>query len=58
MVLVLYDIYAVRIQDEQCYSLKLTNIKQSCEKIWAMLIFDVSHMSKKIWRCSIFVVLT
>ena len=27
MALVLKDIYAVRIQNEQCYSLKLMNIK-------------------------------
>ena len=31
MVLVLWDIYAVRIQNEHCYSLKLTNIKT---KLW------------------------
>ena len=32
----------------------LRTLKQSCEKIVAMLIFDVSPMTKKIWRCSIF----
>ena len=26
----------------------------NCEKIFTMLIFDVSHMTEKIWRCSIF----
>ena len=31
MVLALQDIYAVRSQNEQCYSLKLTNIKT---KLW------------------------
>ena len=29
-------------------------IQRSFEKICVMLIFDVSHMTKKIWRCSIF----
>ena len=28
--------------------------KQSYDKILAMLIFDVSHVTEKIWRCSIF----
>ena len=32
----------------------LRTSKQSCEKIFTMLIFDVSHMTEKIWRCSIF----
>ena len=32
----------------------LPTSKQSCEKIFTMLIFDVSHMTEKIWRCSIF----
>ena len=32
----------------------LRTSKQSCEKIFTMLIFDVSHMAEKIWRCSIF----
>ena len=32
----------------------LRTSKQSCEKILAMLIFDVSHMTEKVWRCSIF----
>ena len=54
MVLVLQDIYAVRIQNEHCYSLKLRISKQSCEKILAMMIFDVSHMNENLWRCSIF----
>ena len=36
-ILVLYDIYAVRIQNEYCYSLKLTNIKT---KLWEGL-YDV-----------------
>ena len=36
----------------------LRTSKQSCEKICAMLIFDVSHMTEKIWRCSIFEVTT
>ena len=27
---------------------------QSCEKIFTVLIFDVSYMTEKIWRCSIF----
>ena len=34
--------------------LNLRESKQSCEKIFTMLIFDVSHMAEKIWRCSIF----
>ena len=45
----------VRIQNEHCHSLKLTNVKTKLfTKIFTMLIFDVSHMTEKIWRCSIF----
>ena len=32
----------------------LRTSKQSCEKIFTMLIFDVSHITENIWRCSIF----
>ena len=32
----------------------LRTSKQSCEKIFTMLIFDVSHMTEKMWRCCIF----
>ena len=33
---------------------KTSNSKKSCEKIFAMLIFDANHMSEKLWGCSIF----
>ena len=32
----------------------LRTLRQSCEKMFAMLIFDASHMTEKLWGCSIF----
>ena len=31
-----------------------TSNSKSCEKIFAMLLFDASDMSEKLWDCSIF----